>query len=504
MRNSVSKFCCARRLGATAIMNLVPRLLVAVVVGIVGCTALHFTDLLLWNRGLPKRDTLLEELLLGAVVALAFLSYRSSLAQLSALNEQLQKAEDRNHIALGAANIAVWEWDLTTGAQTWFADCHKMLGLSADAAVGFETFMSVVHPDDRVRPKDDVERAIREKRDHHCEFRVVWPDGSVHWQGAKARPFFDESGKPARMIGIAMDIDDRKHSEEQLRLQAEILKALANAVVITDPDAHILWANPAFTKLTGYALDEVRSKTPRFLKSGRHPAEFYAGLWQTIKAGNVWQGDLVNRRKDGTLYNEEMTIAPVNDDAGAITHFVAIKRDITSRKRLHERIQRLAIAVENSSNLIAITDPDLRITFANPALLSALQRSQDDLLGQHVSVMLSKNNAPELLQQLANPNGWRGECYQVRSDGSDFTVLLSINPILGETGVEGFIGIAQDVSECKLARRELIFKNALLQAEAETTLDGILVVDNEQPHHSIQPAFRRNLGRTTGVGGCRR
>ena len=467
-------------------MNLVPRLLVAGVVGIVGGTTLHFTDLLLWNRGLPMRDSFLDELLLGAVVALAFLSYRSSLSKLSALNEQLQKAEERNHIALGAANIAVWEWDLITGQQKWSADCQKMLGLAADVPVGFEVFIHTVHPEDRPKLKHDLERAIREKRDHNCEFRVIWPDGSVHWQVAKARPFYDESGKPVRIIGIAMDIDERKHSEEQLRLQAEILKALANAVVITDPDAHILWANPAFTKLTGYALDEVRSKSPRFLKSGRHPAEFYAGLWQTIKAGNVWQGELVNRHKDGTLYNEEMTITPVKDGAGAITHFVAIKRDITARRRLEERMQMLANAVENSSNLIAIGEPPERggqMVYANKAFLNTVQRSIEEVRGAHFEEF-TKADDPRLrdgvLAKLKSNGAWHGECLVPRRDGSHVPVLLSLSVITADQGGPlGVLGIAQDVSECKLAQRELTFKNALLQAEAETTLDGILVVDNE-------------------------
>jgi diguanylate cyclase (GGDEF)-like protein/PAS domain S-box-containing protein len=460
------------------IVTLILRLLVAGIVGIVGGTILHITEFLFWNRGVSTRDSLLDEFFLGALVALAFLSYRSSLAKLSALNEQLQQAEDRNHIALASANIAIWEWDLNTQEQKWSEDCQKLLGLAPHVPVSFETFIQAVHPEDRTKLKHDVEGAIRDHRDHNCEFRVVWPDHSIHWQVAKARPYYDESGKPIRMIGIAMDIEDRKRSEEQLRLQAEILNALANAVVITDPDAHIQWANPAFTKLTGYGLDEVLSKIPRFLKSGRHSAEFYAGLWQTIKAGNVWQGELVNRRKDGTLYDEEMTITPVKDDSGSITHFVAIKRDITARKHLEERMRMLAIAVDNSSNLIAMTSPDLRIVFANPALLSALQCSREEIIGRHVSVMLSKNNPPDFLQQVANPNGWRGECYQVRKDGTDSTILLSMSPIIGDSGhIAGFIGIAQDVSERKRAERELGFKNALLQAEADTTLDGILAVD---------------------------
>ena len=456
-------------------------------VGIVAGTLLHYMDMLLLSRGVQLRDTLLGESMLGAVVALAFLSCRNSLTKLAALNEQRQQAEDRNRIALAAANIAVWDWNLVTGEQKWCGDSPKMLGVPASAPVCFETFLHAVHPQDRPKLQQDVQTAIRDHRDHNCEFRVVWPDGSVHWQVAKARPFYDDQAKPIRMIGVGMDIDERKRSGEQLRLQAEVLNAVANAVVITDPDAHILWANPAFSKLTGYDLNEVRSKNPRFLKSGRHATEFYAGLWQTIKAGNAWQGELVNRRKDGSLYDEEMTITPVKDEAGTITHLVAIKRDITSRKRLEARLQMLANAVENSSNLIGMSDPPGEnggIIYANRALLQTLQRTMEEVKGHHFTEFISNANPRELLQniqsQTLRSGGWQGECLVPRKHAVDIPVLLSSSVIKGENGqIIGLLGIAQDISERKGAEKELIFKNALLQAEAETTLDGILVVDNE-------------------------
>jgi PAS domain S-box-containing protein len=114
-----------------------------------------------------------------------------------------------------------------------------------------------------------------------------------------------------------------------MRLQSTALTSAANSVVITDREGHILWANPAFTKLTGYELSEVIGKNPRVLKSGQHNKVFYEKLWQTVLSGQVWHGEMVNKRKDGTLYTEEMTITPARDTAGEITHFIAIKQDIT-------------------------------------------------------------------------------------------------------------------------------------------------------------------------------
>ncbi len=134
----------------------------------------------------------------------------------------------------------------------------------------------------------------------------------------------------------------RREAERELKLRNSALEAAADAIVITDSEGAIAWANPAFTEMTGYDLDEVRGQNPRVLRSGVQREAFYRQMWETIKAGGVWRGELYNRRKDGTLYVEEMAITPVKGDGGSITHFVAIKQDVTQRKKQDEVIQSLA------------------------------------------------------------------------------------------------------------------------------------------------------------------
>jgi len=142
-----------------------------------------------------------------------------------------------------------------------------------------------------------------------------------------------------RVLRETRDIRQRKRIEEQLRLQAAAMAATANAIVITDPAGQIVWVNPAFTKLTGYEAREVIGQTPRALKSGQHDRVFYEQMWKTVLSGQVWHGEVVNRRKDGSLYTEEMTITPVLDENGAIQHYVAIQQDITARKSLEEQLR---------------------------------------------------------------------------------------------------------------------------------------------------------------------
>jgi PAS domain S-box-containing protein len=132
----------------------------------------------------------------------------------------------------------------------------------------------------------------------------------------------------------------RKQAVDHLRLQSAAMQAAANAIAIVGRDGALQWVNDAFTRLTGYSFDEAVGKNTRVLKSGRHPDAFYKAMWETVLAGRVWQGELVNTRKDGTLYTEEMTITPVTDEAGAATHFIAIKQDVSERKQAEAKLQK--------------------------------------------------------------------------------------------------------------------------------------------------------------------
>jgi len=121
------------------------------------------------------------------------------------------------------------------------------------------------------------------------------------------------------------------------------LNATANAILITDVDGQIEWANPAFSQLSGYALSEVIGRNPRDLvRSGQHNQSYYQSLWKTILSKQTWRGEIINRRKDGSFYDEDMTITPMLDQAGEITHFVAIKQDISERKEAEAIIRNLA------------------------------------------------------------------------------------------------------------------------------------------------------------------
>ena len=165
------------------------------------------------------------------------------------------------------------------------------------------------------------------------------PEGNIITLLSSKVPLRDQTGAVCGVLGTYLDITARKQTEAEVQLQGSALRAAANAIVITDKTGNIMSVNPSFTALTGYTVSEVLGKNPRVLKSGQHDAAFYRQLWETIADGKVWSGEVVNKRKDGSLYTEEMTITPVRDEHGAIANFIAIKQDITARKRVEADLQ---------------------------------------------------------------------------------------------------------------------------------------------------------------------
>ena len=165
----------------------------------------------------------------------------------------------------------------------------------------------------------------------------------------------------APLVACAIrDLSGRLQSGESLRVQATALRSAANGIVITDRTGTITWVNPAACAITGYPADELLGRHTRLLKSGRHSPEFYADLWKTVLRGDTWSGTIVNRRKDGSEYQEEQTIAPVVDEEGAITHFIAIKQDVTEQRRVQEALARANEALGAQVKEIEVLNSKLR------------------------------------------------------------------------------------------------------------------------------------------------
>jgi diguanylate cyclase (GGDEF)-like protein/PAS domain S-box-containing protein len=243
-------------------------------------------------------------------------------------------------------------------------------------------------------------------------------------------------------------------------IKLKAIEAASRGMIITDREGNILWANGAMQRLTGYSLEEIVGQNPRLFSSSQQPSSYYEKLWQTILAGEEWQGDLINRRKDGQLYVEHMAITPVRAANGEVAHFIAIKEDITTKRHEHERARLFAWAVENSWELISLSDTEGRLTYANPAALRFVGRTAEEAIGKHISVFLSPNNPPSLLEEVSRKTreegGWRGENLMINAEGKESIVEFTTSRVTDASGqVVGTVAVSHDITQRKAAEAQL-------------------------------------------------
>jgi two-component system cell cycle sensor histidine kinase/response regulator CckA len=219
------------------------------------------------------------------------------------------------------------------------AEIEQVVGPSIeDLAMDGTLAFSRIHPDDLPRVLASIEESARVLSVWRCEFRVSSTARGEVWLEGRSVPEREADGSTL-WYGFMTEITGRKRVEQRLQLVTAALQSAANAVVLTDTSGSIVWTNAAFTTMTGYTADEAKGQNPRILKSGVHPEALYKDMWNTLLKGHIWHGEVVNRRKDATLYTEEMSITPVLDDLGVITHFIAIKQDVTQQRKLEHQLR---------------------------------------------------------------------------------------------------------------------------------------------------------------------
>jgi PAS domain S-box-containing protein len=193
---------------------------------------------------------------------------------------------------------------------------------------------------------------VKDRKKAFFEFRHRRADGSIR-DVAVFSSRIESDGKTL-LHAIVHDITERKRSEAEVRRLTMAIEQTGEVILVTDPEGNIQYVNPAFEAVSGYTRREAIGQTPRLLKSGRQDEAFYRDLWETITSGRIWQGRMVNKRKDGTLYTEETTISPVKDDSGRIVSFVAVKRDITEHLRISLEQARLQEQLQQAQKMESI------------------------------------------------------------------------------------------------------------------------------------------------------
>jgi PAS domain S-box-containing protein len=244
------------------------------------------------------------------------------------------------------------------------------------------SFIDAVFPADRERVLANVlQEDLTRPEEFEIEYRIVRPDGAIRWIRDRGFPMRGASGQCPRTAGIAEDITSRKALEETQHRLATAVEQAAEAIIITDVRGTIVYANPAFEKITGYSPQEALGQNPRILKSGKQDLAFYRRMWGSLAQGQVWHGRFVNKRKDGLLYEEDASITPLRDVTGQITNYVAVKRDVSRESQLEaqlrqaqkmEAIGQLAGGVAHDfNNLLGIISGNAELLLLGGARLGA-------------------------------------------------------------------------------------------------------------------------------------
>jgi PAS domain S-box-containing protein len=384
------------------------------------------------------------------------------ITQRKATEEALRASEAALRRSQEIAKVGHWVWDTRANRVSWSDEMFRIFGVDQATFDGDldQVIAQAIHPDDVERVFAANANVVEHAAPAATEYRVVWPNGVVrHVWAVPSDTLLDEHGQILQLSGIVQDITERKRAEEQQHLQAVALEAAANGIVITDIDGKIEWVNPAFSALTGFSLDEAIRHNPRELvRSGQHDTDYYRTMWETILAGQVWRGELVNRRKDGTLYTEEQTITPVRDEQGVIRHLIGIKQDITARKQAEAEQARLLAQVQAQAEQMAqimetvpegviLLDADNGILMANPHATAQLQFLAGVSRGDTLTQLAGK---PLADFQTSPP---AGQWHILEAGASTFEVIARAVEAGAEPG--GWVLVIRDITRLRAVEQQM-------------------------------------------------
>jgi PAS domain S-box-containing protein len=349
------------------------------------------------------------------------------------------------------------------------------------------------HPTEFIR---DLWTTITHGKVWKGEIKNRAKDGSFYWVDTTIVPFLGENGKPRQYVAIRADITERKRIEEELRASLKDegdLKAALDEhaiVAITDPRGRITYVNDKFCAISKYARKELLGQDHRIINSGYHPSEFIQDLWMTITQGKVWKGEIKNRAKDGSFYWVDTTIVPFLGENGKPRQYVAIRADITERKRIEEELRAslkqvgdLETALDEHA-IVAITDPRGRITYVNDKFCAISKYAREELLGQDHRIINSGYHPSEFIQDLwttiTQGKAWKGEIKNRAKDGSFYWVDTTIVPFLGENGKpRQYVAIRADITERKQAEEQIRRLNMELEQRVAQRTAELEVANKE-------------------------
>ena len=426
---------------------------------------------------------------LGGIAGILFMRrLTTALGEARMARDDTEGQREQSATMLDTLSDGVYATDLDGNISFINTAAERILGWRSIDLVGQQAHHAIHHtrPCGEVFPRTECpliavleEGASLDGEDHFVDRNGVFIPVSY-----RSKPLLRHGEMVGSLVSF-QDLREQVESEARIRLQQAALDAAANMIVITDRNGLIQYVNPAFCKSTGYTADEVTGQQTSILNSGLHDAAFYRAIWDTVLEGKAWEGELSNRRKNGSIYPEQMTITPIIE-AGSITHFVAIKRDISDEVRTRTRLKLVETAIQETEQGILITaaDPSAQgptIEYVNAGFSRITGYSSDNAVGQRTDILCGTETDPlqiaQFSQALATGNGFSMEVNYRRKDGSAYLAELHYSPVHDEQGQQThFIGLLSDIGPRKEAEealrnaRDQALENSRLKSEFLSTM----------------------------------
>ena len=390
--------------------------------------------------------------------------------------EALRASEERLRLAQQAARIGTFEWNIQTGVNTWTPELEVMYSLPPGGFGGTQAaFENLVHPDDRARVIELDNWALKTGQPTTGEWRVVWADGSVHWIAGRWQVFMNDSGEPSRMVGINIDITDRKRAEQELSKANERLRLALEAGSAGGWDYDLktgkdVWFGNAHAQL-GMTPDETSGSRKEFWdRVHEEDRERVEHALQVAKEKREDFGvDVRVVWRDGTTHWLRSRGRFQYAANGEAERSLGISLDITERKMAEDRLREYEEAVEGAEEMIGVIDRQYRFLLANRQYLKMRNLTREQVLGHFVTEVLNK----EIFETVIKPK--LDECFQgkvVRYEmkfsypaGGERDLLLSYFPIQGVNGVDRVACILHDITDRKRAEEALLEMNRTLEAQ---------------------------------------
>jgi two-component system sensor histidine kinase/response regulator len=307
-------------------------------------------------------------------------------------------------------------------------------------------------------------------------------NGTLYWESLQISPLKNSQGEITDFFSLRLLDKQMKVTNKDLNKLNHTLDQIPQAVLMTDRKGFIVYANPAFEEVTGYSLKEVVGMNPNVLKSEAQTSEFFKKLWGAITTGKSWTGKLMNKKKNGELYWERSVISPVYNDENKITHFIALREDITEEQQKTDKLNKLSLIVDGSPISIIITDFSGNIEYVNQKLLETSGYSLSEVMGKNPSMFQSgdtpKSHYQNLWNRITAGHDWRGVFRNKKKNGELYWESVLITPYTDEDGnITNYVALKEDISEKKQLESTLIDHERLIRSVVNNLKEGLIIAN---------------------------